>query len=79
MYMFALVRLEDETGISGTGIVAYGIVFPSGKVSLEWHQQTGLFNWDSLEAMLDIHGHKGKTIVEPLAYAIQPVYFHEGG
>ena len=33
---FRLVREEDESGVSGTGVVAVGVEFPSGAVVFEW-------------------------------------------
>lgn len=61
---FHLVRIEDESGISGTGIVARGVVLPSGAAVLEWqtfHSSVCLYkNIGDVEA---IHGHGGKTIL----------------
>src|SRR6266851_3942410 len=34
--VFQLLRDEDPSGVSGVGRVAVGVVFPSGKVVLEW-------------------------------------------
>jgi hypothetical protein len=34
--VFQLMRDEDVSGVSGVGRVAVGVVFPSGKVVLEW-------------------------------------------
>ena len=34
--VFHLLRDEDPSGVSGVGRVAVGVVFPSGKVVLEW-------------------------------------------
>jgi len=34
--MVQLMRDEDPSGVSGVGRVAVGVVFPSGKVVLEW-------------------------------------------
>lgn len=62
---FHLRRLEDESGVSGTGIVAIGAQFPSGKCVMEW--QTALSSvalYDSIETLEQIHGHGGKTLVE---------------
>lgn len=65
MRTFHLQRDEDETGISGTGIVAEGIEFSDGKVALRWcageHRSTVL--WDSIASVEAIHGHEGKTRV----------------
>lgn len=58
---FALVRDEDETGISGTGTVAKGCVFPD-IVVLQWTTATASTFWyPSLEIIEAVHGHNGKT------------------
>jgi L-alanine-DL-glutamate epimerase-like enolase superfamily enzyme len=61
---FALVRLEDEGGVSGTGVVAFGVEFPSGVCTLDWntgHKSQGVY--PSLAELVAIHGHGGKTVV----------------
>lgn len=63
--LFRLVRHHDITGVSGTGMVAWGVQFPNGKVVLVWNTDTpAVAVWDSLEAMLEVHGHQGSTVVE---------------
>ena len=63
--LFHLIRDEDHTGVSGTGIVAEGVVFSTGRVALHWISSnlssTALH--DSLENVQAIHGHGGKTRV----------------
>lgn len=62
MRRFHLVREEDETGISGTGVVAEGVVFSDGRVALRWvaHEHTrSTVLWDAVEDVLTIHGHGG--------------------
>lgn len=62
---FVLQRKEDETGISGTGVVAEGVLFSTGRVVLNWvtgYSSVGVY--DNLEQMIAIHGHGGKTVVE---------------
>ncbi|QNE18236.1 hypothetical protein F1D05_10430 [Kribbella qitaiheensis] len=64
MQRFELVRYTDVSGVSGTGIVAEGIQFSDGSVALRWLSQypcTAV--WESLEALLAIHGHSGSTVV----------------
>jgi len=59
---FVLVRHEDVSGISGTGVVAEGVRFTDGTVSLRWlrlPQQTSFFA--SVGDVLVVHGHSGKT------------------
>jgi len=67
--LFRLNRLEDETGISGPGLVAYGAVFPNGKAVLAWcapDRPQSVAVYDSLQDLYAIHvtPHGGKTCVE---------------
>lgn len=71
MVLFALQREEDESGVSGTGVVAYGIRFPepNSRVALGWVSGSGHTSvavYDSIEAVESIHGHGGSTHVVPL-------------
>lgn len=61
---FVLDRVEDESGISGTGIVAEGVVFTDGTTVLRWktkNRSTSVYA--SLAELKAIHGHGGKTRV----------------
>lgn len=62
--LFVLERTEDETGISGTGIVAEGVEFSNGMCAMCWltsmHSVAVYPNLRQLEA---IHGHNGRTKV----------------
>ncbi len=61
---FVLIRDEDETGISGTGVVAGGVRFPDGVVALRWYSDwptSVVFHDRGIEAVEKIHGHGGKT------------------
>lgn len=61
---FYLLRDEDASGVSGTGIVARGIISPLGRVFMEW--QTVHHSWVFFDTISDvelIHGHGGKTRV----------------
>lgn len=65
MKLFQLKRLEDESGVSGTGIVAEGVQFSNGKCSLSWLTKfTSVTVYDDIESLVAIHGHNGKTILE---------------
>ena len=62
---FALVRHVDYTGVSGVGVVAFGIAFSDGHVVLRWcssHPATS--TWGSLEDMLAVHGHGEATSIQ---------------
>lgn len=71
MRTFQLVRDVDETGISGTGVVAEGIEFSDGVVALRWLVPAGspgagnptsvVFHDNGLASVEKIHGHGGKT------------------
>lgn len=60
---FVIQRDIDETGVSGTGQVVEGVQFEDGRVAFRWcanpARSTGSF--DTLEEMMGIHGHDGKT------------------
>jgi len=36
MRCFTLYRQEDETGVSGAGLVVQGVVFANGKAVIQW-------------------------------------------
>jgi len=62
---FWLVRTEDVTGISGTGIVAYGVMFADGRVVTCWNAVISqIAIWRSIQEVEAVHGHNGKTRVE---------------
>ena len=66
---FSLVRKADVSGVSGTGIVADGALFPDGKVALCWRKSgpTGITNvivYDAIADVETIHGHNGQTVIE---------------
>ena len=65
MRPFVLVRDEDPTGISGTGVVAEGIEFSDGVVVLRWcvGENRSTVVWASIDAARAIHGHDGRTRV----------------
>lgn len=63
---FMLVRYHDVSGVSGEGVVAYGVRFRSGKVAIEWcvpGLPSSVGVWDCLEDVLQIHGHGNNTVV----------------
>ncbi len=64
MRTFKLVRDEDVSGISGTGVVAEGVVFHDGKALMEWFgEYPTVTEFPSIEAVIAIHSHGGKTRV----------------
>ena len=63
METFAMIRLRDESGISGTGRVLDGVIFHSGKVVICWrtdidgsqHGRSSLGIYDSWDDFKFIH------------------------
>lgn len=63
--IFALRRVKDATGVSGTGHVADGVLFPDGTVAVRWRTLTASTSvYDSLAAVERIHGHGGDTVID---------------
>lgn len=62
---FHLLREVDESGVSGTGVVAVGVVLPSGRCMLEWVSKktpaSSLGIYDNMEDVKAVHGHAGAT------------------
>jgi hypothetical protein len=62
MRTFRLVRDHDATGISGTGVVAEGVVFSTGWVALTWLTRVNsLVFYPDISNVEHIHGHGGLT------------------
>lgn len=62
MRTFKLVRDEDVSGISGTGVVAEGIEYTNGKVSMCWRGDFHTIeNADNIHVIEYLHGHQGRT------------------
>ncbi|MGA4989928.1 hypothetical protein [Nonomuraea bangladeshensis] len=60
--LFTLVRDVDVSGVSGTGTVADGVVWPDGTVSVRWRgQRPSIVHWATLDDVKHIHGHNGAT------------------
>ena len=59
---FYLKRDEDDTGVSGVGIVAEGVEWTDGSVHIRWMTSiSGKNIYDNIKSMMNIHGHEGKT------------------
>jgi hypothetical protein len=61
---FQLHRIVDLSGVSGTGIVADGVLWPDGMCTVHWR---GNYPTDathlSLESVIHIHGHEGHSYI----------------
>jgi len=64
MRRFFLVRHEDVSKISGTGIVAEGVQFSNGQCVMHWLTSvSSLVVHSSMNNLLAIHGHDGKSTI----------------
>lgn len=65
--VFSLVRYDDVSDVSGTGIVAQGIQARDGAIAMRWCVPTLPATWnlfDSIEDVLLLNGHSGRTVVK---------------
>ena len=59
---FYLLRHSDVNGLSGTGVVAVGVLWPGGEAHMQWISFKSSFEMHkSVDALIDIHGHNGAT------------------
>jgi hypothetical protein len=65
---FVLVRHQDVSGVSGTGVVAEGVVWSDGSASLHWFgPYSSVTLWRTgIEAIEAVHGHGGSTQIRYL-------------
>jgi len=65
MRRFYLVRHRDRSGVSGTGLVAWGVEFPSGWVALHFRPDLKgvetIYPYKDIADMYLLHGHGGET------------------
>lgn len=71
---FKLLRFQDLTGTSGTGVVAQGETQPDGSTIMRWIVQANLANgskreirtvthYETWQDVVLLHGHGGRTIL----------------
>lgn len=62
---FILSRSEDECNVSGTGIVAEGVQFSSGRCVISWVTATpSVAIYETIGDVEIVHGHGGKTVIK---------------
>ncbi|MEU3447214.1 hypothetical protein AB0H29_08285 [Streptomyces thermolilacinus] len=63
---FILRRHVDVSGVSGTGAVADGVLWPDGTASVRWRgEHPSIVFWDRGRVSVEhIHGHQGATEIE---------------
>ena len=82
-----LNRKDDESGVSGTGIVAEGVIFDSGKVAVSFmpfrargKATPSVIVYDCIEHVEQVHGHLGKTevILGPVIEFTPNIFYCDG-
>lgn len=72
MKLFHFYRVEDHSGVSGTGPVVEGVEFSNGWCALRWiSNKSSICFYRSLEDVKSIHGHGGKT--EIVVHDLDPI------
>jgi len=64
MRRFVLQRDEDVTGISGTGVVAEGLLFSNDIAVLQWlgpWPTSVVWHVEGMKSIEHVHGHSGST------------------
>lgn len=63
---FHLTRTIDDTGVSGTGLVAEGIQYRDGRCAMRWcvNPARSTTIYDNTNELITIHGHDGHTTIE---------------
>lgn len=65
MRLFHVIRAEDLTGVSGTGIVAEGVRFSDYRVIIHWMGKlNSLGIYRNIDELIAIHGHEGRTTIK---------------
>jgi hypothetical protein len=64
MRSFLLERTEDVSGVSGTGVVAEGVEWTDGQVTMHWFgTHSSLVIYKNIKEVQMIHGHEGRTAI----------------
>ncbi len=72
MKLFHFYRSEDQSGVSGTGLVAEGVQLTNGWCVLRWiSRHSSLCFYQSLDQVRAIHSHGGRT--EILVHEVAPL------
>lgn len=71
---FELYRRYDVTGVSGTGTIAFGTLYPTGRVTLAWccSDVRSVSVYDDVAEVEEIHGHRGLTELRWIDPAPEP-------
>jgi hypothetical protein len=62
---FLMIRKRDVSGVSGTGVVAEGVIFTQGWAVLHWLvEPCSVAVYQSINDLIAIHGHNGATDIQ---------------
>ena len=65
MRRFTLRRTRDQSGVSGTGVVAQGVESDSGRVAMFWlTAPRSVALYESVLDLRTIHGHGGDSYIQ---------------
>ena len=65
MRTFHVIRTEDVSGVSGTGVIAEGVLFSNGKAVVNWISMHKIMEVvDSIAEWSAVHGHGGTTRIQ---------------
>ena len=82
MRRFSLLRKADSTGISGTGVIAEGVIFGDGTAVMRWLSTRSIATYPDWDTLLSTHGHGGATVPlwhDPGEDAPRPCTVYPGG
>ncbi|UQN06776.1 hypothetical protein [Deinococcus sp. QL22] len=75
MQRFQLVRREDVSGRSGTGVVAEGVIFSDGTAVMRWNVAPySLAIYSNMDDLIQVHGHEGRTVIQVIDQPIPPEF-----
>jgi hypothetical protein len=71
MKTFVLNRIKDISGISGTGVIAEGVIFSDGKVVTHWLKEPqSTVHWNCIQDLEKINGHGGNTVIQYISVEV---------
>ena len=72
MKLFHFYRVDDQSGVSGTGPVVEGVEFTNGWCAIRWLSKTAsICFYQTLDDVKAIHGHGGRT--EVIVHDFEPL------
>jgi hypothetical protein len=79
MRLFTVARVNDQSGVSGIGVVAQGVIFASGTVAIQWltpPPDGDVQIKNNLDKFLDVHVKPHPDNITIITYEDGEVYIH---